>query len=176
MPVVVALRPLRMHLRVGGTVEGLLEEDEGPDLRGLQPPVFLNGGRRYVDVDAAYRVAAAVLIGVDAFHALDDVIEGDIYRVLSGLHRDALMAEGEDRVGLLIDLLHRQLLAAHRVVTGVEAAIDAAVDTVVSDIERCEKHDAPAVDALLDLLRKRVKLMFELRVVDLQQHRRLTVS
>lgn len=176
MPVVIALRPLRVHLRVGGTVEGLLEEDEGPDLRGLQPPVFLNGGRRDVDVDAAYRVAAAVLIGVDAFHALNDVIERDIYGVLSGLHRDTLVAEGEDRVGLLIDLLHRQLLAAHRVITGVEAAVNAAVDTVVSDIERREEHDAPAVDALLDLLRKRVKLMFELRVVDLQQHRRLTVG
>lgn len=176
MPVVIALRPLRVHLRIGGTVESLLEEDEGPDIRGLQPPVFLNGGRRDVDVDAAYRVAAAVLIGVDAFHTLDDVVEGDIYGVLSGLHRDTLVAEGEDRVRLLIDLLHRQLLAAHRVIAGVEAAVNAAVDAVVSDIERREEHDAPAVDALLDLLRKRVELMFELRVVNLQQHRRLTVG
>ena len=175
VPVVDALRPARMELRVGRAVEGLLEEDVGAYLRRLETLEFLDGRRGDVDVDSADGVAARVAVGVDSLHALDDVVERRVDGVFAGFHRDTLVAEREYRVGLLVDLLHRELLAEHHLVVLVEAAVGAAVHAVVRDVERREEDDAASVDAFLYLLRERVELVLELGVGYFEEHRRLAV-
>ena len=86
------------------------------------------------------------------------------------------MAKRKNRISLKVNLLHRQLLAAHRCIAGMKAAIYAAIYTVVGYIERREEDNAPAVDTFLDFLCERIKFMFKLLVVYLQQNSRFAVG
>ena len=89
--------------------------------------------------------------GIDRLDALQNVFDRVVDRIFAGFQRQALVAHVLQRDDLAADLLLRQLFARDMAVFLMIRAIGAAVYTVVGEVQRCEHHDAVAVELLLDL-------------------------
>ena len=158
----------RVHAPVGLVVVGLLEDLVGADAHGLEGAVAGVVERCGVDVHPA-DLAVALAGVVDRAHAFGHE-GGVVLRVLAEDEDEALvpfLLQGDH----LLDEFARGQGAPHRlVVVSAEAAVPAGVDAVVTDIEGGEQHDAVAVDAPLQLARRREDLRGQLRRLGPQQH------
>ena len=107
--------------------------------------------------------------------AVEDVCDGVVDGVLARLDRQALMPHVLQCDDLGAHLVLRELFAGDVLVFEVIGAVDAAVDAVVGKIQRCEHHDAVAVERQLDLVGELVHLLDLVGEVAGEQHRRLAV-
>jgi len=76
-------------------------------------------------------------------------------------------------MALAPNLVHAKTHASLLVIVAAEAAVEAAVDARIADVERCEGYDAVVVDLVLDRHGRLPHLGPELRVADVQQRRGL---
>ena len=98
----------------------------------LELCIVFNGGCSYVDVHPA-DFAVLELHIVYGPDALEDVINGAIYRVLSGFERQTFMSHVLKYLDLLAEFVHCELLPVELVRTVVSTVL-AAVHTVVADV------------------------------------------
>ncbi len=174
MVLVVALGAAPVHLQVGGLVVGLLEQHVGADAGVFQELEVLHRGGGDVDVHPPDG-AVLELQGVDDADAVEDVVDGAVLRVLSGLQGQALVAHALQHPHFRLQLGGIQL-APGDVVVVVVAAVGTTVDAEVRKVERGEHDDPPAVDVFLDPARQGEDLPQDGRVLDFQQHGRLPVG
>ena len=151
-----------------------LKEDIGPNSRVLKPAIVFH--RRGGDIDVhPSDIAVFVVDGVDRFDTFEDIFYWVQQGMLTGFDRQALVPHILKRNDLCADFVLRQLFTGNMRILQVIRTVDAAVDTVVGEIQRCEHHDAIAVEGLLDLVCKAVHLLHFFGNVAGEQHRRLTV-
>jgi hypothetical protein len=79
------------------------------------------------------------------------------------------VADGDDGLGLPADLVEGQPPSLFGDVLASEGAVEAGVDTEVATVERGERDDAWAVDAVLDLSRGLEDLLPEVLILDVEQ-------
>ena len=170
MVVVVVLRSRRVKLFVGFLMIGFLEQDIGSDFRFLELAVVFDAGRGDIYVDAADR-AVLMLDRVDGLDTFEDIVNGIVHRIFAGFDREALVAHVLKGDNFLGDFFLGELLSRNMSVLSVIRTVDAAVDTVVGQIQRREHNDTVAVEILLDLFRQIIHFLEEFRVVAGQEHR-----
>ena len=150
VPGVVGLGARGVQLLVAGAVVGLLEQDVGADLRGLQLVVGVLGRGGDVHIHAADG-PVFVLGAVDGLKTLQNVVKRVVDRIFPRLDGQALVAhvlQGDD---LGADLFLRELATRDVAVLRVVGAVQAPVHAVVRKVQRREQHDTVAVVGLLDV-------------------------
>ena len=159
-----------MQFQVALFVVGLLEQDVGADAGFLQLAVILHRGGGDVHVDAA-DVAIFIVNGVDRMDALQDIFNGIVHRVLPGFDGQALVPHILECHDFRTDFLLGELFPGDVFVDPVIGTVDAAVDTVVGQVEGGEEDNAVAIEGVLDLRRQLVHLLYLFRNVASQQDR-----
>ena len=159
-----------MQLQVALFVVGLLEQDIGADAGVLQLAVILHRGGGDVHVDAT-DVAVFIVNGVDRVDALQNIFDGIVHRIFPGFNGQALVSHVLESHDFRTDFLLGELFPGDMLVHSVIGTVDAAVDTVVGQVEGGKEDDAVAVEGVLDLRRQLVHLLYLFRNVAGQQDR-----
>ena len=108
--------------------------------------------------------------------ALQDIFNGIVHRVLPGFDGQALVPHILECHDFRTDFLLGELFPGDVFVDPVIGTVDAAVDTVVGQVEGGEEDDAVAVEGVLDLRRQLVHLLHLFRDVAGQQDGSLPMS
>ena len=172
---VVALGTSGVEFLVVLLVVCLLKEDIRADAGVFQAAVVLHRGGGDIHIDAA---DGSILV-MDAVYGLDrlqDVFYRIIARVFAGFERQTLVPHILQGYDLPSDFLLGELAAGYGLVLGVVRTIYAAVHAIVGEIERCEHHDAVAVEALLYFFCQMEDAVYQIGDVALQEHGSLTVG
>ena len=154
---------------------GLLEEDVCADAGILQLFIVFDCRGRDVHVDPSDRTMLMVS-GIDGVDTLENVFDGRLDRMFARLQSQSLMAQVLKGYGLAAHFVLCELLARQLGVFGMIGAVDTAIHTIVGKIERCEKHDAITIEALLHLACQVVDALSDLWIVAEQEHSRLPVA
>ena len=115
--------------------------------------VVLNGGSRYIDIDTADGTVF-MFDAVDGFDAFQNILDGVVDRILTGLDRQAFMAHILQGGHLADNILLCKLFSWYMAVLMVIRAVYTAVYTVIGKIQRCEHDYTVAVKILFNLLCK----------------------
>ena len=146
---VIMFRPGRVQFLVTLPVVRLLKQNVRPNPGFLEPAEILDGCRGNVDVHAA-DVSVLVVDAVDCRYAVEDVLNRIVDRVFSCFDCEAFVSHVLQCYDLGADFVLSELLAGNGLVLGVVRAVETAVDAVVRQVQRREKHNPVAVESLLD--------------------------
>ena len=175
MPVVVGLGAGRVQLTVTLLVVSLLKQDVRPDARLLEQAILRLRGGGDVHINPP-DLPVAMPYGIDGLHRLKDVLDGVVPGILPRFNGQPLVAHVLQGHHLRANLLLSQLAPRNLAVLGVIGAIQAAVDTVIGQVERGKQHNPVSVIGLLNLPGQSLDLIIDLGVVTGKEHGGLSVA
>ena len=174
MPGVVAFRTCRVEGFIVRLVVSLLEKYVSADTGVLQFPIVLYGSGSYIHIHPA-DCPVAVMCPVNGRYGFENVFNGVVHRVFTGLDRQSLVShvlQGDD---FPADFILRELLSEDMSVFCVVRTIYTAVYTPVGKVQRCEHHYPVPVEFPFDFLCEPEHPADQLWFVALHQYGRLPV-
>ena len=127
---VIVLRSARMQVLIAFLMIGFLEEDISTNARFLQFTVIFYGSSRNVYVYAADS-AVFMLNGINSLNAVQNILNRIVYRVLTGLQSQTLMAHILQCDNLSTHLVLSQLFTSDMLIGCMVRTIYAVIDAII---------------------------------------------
>ena len=164
-----------MQLFIAFLVIGFLEQDICTNACFMKLSVVLHSSSSNIYINTADSTVLMLNIinSVDGFQHIFNRI---VYRVLSQLNSQALVAHILQGNNFLANLILSQLLTADVLILGMIRAIQTAVDTIIGKIQWGKQHNAIAVVILLNLTSQIIDFLQLGLVVTSQKYGSLTMG